>query len=69
MYDQSLEAIPRRTVLNDKMTASNTVRVLRHSPDGVTVQFRRNKEYTQVFLSFPQARLLADYLQQACESN
>lgn len=66
MFDKSF---PNRFVRQRNVkSADREIRVLRSDPEGVTLQLRRESNYMQTYLSFPQARELALALTEACEA-
>jgi hypothetical protein len=70
MFDQTLFRTPSqyRATKGTTLQSPNSVRVLRSDPEGVILQFRREKDYVQVWLPFEEAKRLAGWLSAACEA-
>ena len=59
---------PRRALVsNGYLSAPNSVRAFRASPEDVVLQIRREKDYVSVSLTFEEARQIAEALLSAVE--
>ena len=59
---------PRRSIVKD-MTAQNSVRAYRHSPEDIMLQLRREKDYVGIALTFDEVRTLIVALEVALPEN